>query len=42
MKATLTWKISWKSTTGEGGDLPDGSFGTSRDITVGEVQSINR
>lgn len=42
LKATLTWKISWTSTNGEGGDLPDGTFGTATDIPVQEVQSINR
>ncbi|WKX70963.1 hypothetical protein [Streptomyces sp. XD-27] len=42
LKATLTWEISWTSTTGEGGKLPSGSFGTTTDITVQEVQSINR
>lgn len=42
LKATLTWEISWTSTNGEGGDLPSGSYGTTTDITVGEVQSINR
>ncbi|WP_413799852.1 hypothetical protein [Streptomyces iranensis] len=42
LKATLTWKISWKSTNGQGGDLPDGTFGTTTDVTVQEVQAINR
>ncbi|KIZ15403.1 hypothetical protein SNA_28025 [Streptomyces natalensis ATCC 27448] len=42
LKATVTWKISWKGSGGTGGDLPDGTFGTSKDITVQEVQAINR
>ncbi|GAB2876832.1 hypothetical protein GCM10027074_51150 [Streptomyces deserti] len=42
LKATVTWKISWTSTTGEGGDLPDGTFGTTQDVTVQEIQSVNR
>lgn len=42
LKATLTWEISWSSTNGEGGELPTGTYGATTDITVGEVQSINR
>ncbi|MGW0813302.1 hypothetical protein ACWD00_08635 [Streptomyces viridiviolaceus] len=42
LKATVTWKISWTSTTGEGGDLPDGTFGATQDVTVQEIQSVNR
>ncbi|CAM5383703.1 hypothetical protein SALBM135S_06983 [Streptomyces alboniger] len=40
--ATVTWKISWTSTTGEGGDLPDGRFGTDQQVAVEEIQSVNR
>ncbi|GGL73668.1 hypothetical protein GCM10010129_16610 [Streptomyces fumigatiscleroticus] len=42
LKATVTWKISWTSTTGEGGDLPNGTFGTTQNVTVREIQSVNR
>ncbi|MET7762335.1 hypothetical protein ABZS71_09910 [Streptomyces sp. NPDC005393] len=42
LKATLTWNISWTSTNAQGGDLPDGAFGTTTDVTVQEVQAINR
>ncbi|MBB5934692.1 hypothetical protein FHS42_001739 [Streptomyces zagrosensis] len=42
LKATLAWEISWSSSTGEGGDLPTGTFGATTNVTVGEVQSINR
>ncbi|MFE0721882.1 hypothetical protein [Streptomyces rochei] len=42
LQATVTWKISWTSTTGEGGDLPDGTFGATQDVTVQEIQSVNR
>lgn len=42
LRATVTWKISWTSTNGEGGDLPDGTFGTTQDVTVQEIQSVNR
>jgi enoyl reductase len=42
LQATVTWKISWTSTNGEGGGLPDGTFGTTQDVTVQEIQSVNR
>lgn len=42
LEATITWEISWTSSTGEGEDLPDGTFGTEQDVTVQEIQSINR
>ncbi|MEV8319019.1 hypothetical protein AB0Q95_33175 [Streptomyces sp. NPDC059900] len=42
LRATLTWKIRWTSTTGEGGTLPSGSFGTTRRIPVREIQAVNR
>ncbi|WP_371536126.1 hypothetical protein OG210_11315 [Streptomyces sp. NBC_00466] len=43
LKATITWKISWTGTgqpTPKG--LPDGTFGTTQDVTVDEIQAINR
>ncbi|MFJ9345531.1 hypothetical protein [Streptomyces sp. NPDC101237] len=42
LRATITWKISWTGTGGAGGDLPDGTFGTTQDITVQEIQAVNR
>ncbi|NSC21117.1 hypothetical protein FM076_07805 [Streptomyces albus subsp. chlorinus] len=42
LKATLTWKVSWTSTDGDGESLPSGSFSTTRDVTVKEIQSIVR
>lgn len=42
MQATVTWQITWTSTTGEGGDLPDGTFGATQDVAVQEIQSVNR
>ncbi|MGP3951672.1 hypothetical protein [Streptomyces sp. 7N604] len=41
-KATVTWEINWTGTGGAGGDLPDGTFGTTQDVVVQEVQAINR
>ncbi|MGW1877200.1 hypothetical protein [Streptomyces sp. NPDC001975] len=42
LQATITWKISWTGTGGAGGDLPDGTFGTTQDVTVQEIQAVNR
>ncbi|MFF1710313.1 hypothetical protein [Streptomyces sp. NPDC058268] len=42
LRATLTWKIRWSSTSGEGGSLPSGSFGATQRIPVQEIQSVNR
>ncbi|MFD4632089.1 hypothetical protein ACFVYR_26475 [Streptomyces sp. NPDC058284] len=40
--ATITWRVTWKSTTEPGGDLPPGEFGTTQDVVVREIQSVNR
>ncbi|MCF2128608.1 hypothetical protein L1I79_19515 [Strepomyces sp. STD 3.1] len=42
LQATITWEIAWTGTGGAGGDLPDGTFGTTQAITVEEIQSVNR
>ncbi|WP_443282141.1 hypothetical protein [Streptomyces sp. 8N114] len=42
LKATLTWNITWKGSDGTGGDLPAGTFSTTKDVTVKEIQSIVR
>lgn len=42
LRATITWDVTWTGTGGAGGDLPDGTFGTTQDITVQEIQSVNR
>jgi enoyl reductase len=42
LRVTITWKISWTSATGQGGDLPGGEFGADRDVVVQEVQAVNR
>ncbi|MHC3474474.1 hypothetical protein ACYF6T_38075 [Streptomyces sp. 7R007] len=42
LRATITWRISWTGTGGAGGDLPDGTFGTTQDVTVQEIQAVNR
>ncbi|MFE0132011.1 hypothetical protein ACFWY6_10605 [Streptomyces sp. NPDC059037] len=42
LNATLTWQISWTSTAGDGGGLPDGVYGVAQDVVVKEIQSVNR
>lgn len=43
LKATVTWKITWTSTTEPGEhSLPEGEFGADQDVTVKEIQSVNR
>ncbi|MEW2392891.1 hypothetical protein AB0933_31465 [Streptomyces venezuelae] len=40
--ATITWRVTWKSTTEPGGELSPGEFGTTQDVVVREIQSVNR
>ncbi|GGP80392.1 hypothetical protein [Streptomyces calvus] len=42
LTASITWQISWEGSGGARGDLPDGTFETTQDMTVQEIQSINR
>ncbi|WP_326721319.1 hypothetical protein OHT59_19645 [Streptomyces sp. NBC_00243] len=42
LRATITWDITWTGTGGAGGDLPDGTFGNDQEVTVQEIQSVNR
>ena len=42
LKASITWKITWRGSDGSSGDLPDGTFDTTQDMNVQEIQSINR
>ncbi|AOR32746.1 hypothetical protein BFF78_18240 [Streptomyces fodineus] len=42
LKATITWKIHWTGSGGAGGDLPDGTFGSTQNVTVQEIQAVNR
>ncbi|MFF3460908.1 hypothetical protein [Streptomyces sp. NPDC002619] len=43
LQATVTWEIRW---TGTGNpkptQLPEGTFGNAQDVTVQEIQSVNR
>ncbi|MFE9763206.1 hypothetical protein ACFYPC_01520 [Streptomyces sp. NPDC005808] len=42
LKATLTWEISWTGAGGTAGDLPNGTFATTTDVQVQEIQAVNR
>ncbi|MFD9462597.1 hypothetical protein [Streptomyces sp. NPDC060027] len=43
LKATVTWEITWTGTGSPGQTrLPDGTFGNEQDVTVQEIQSVNR
>ncbi|MGK5691639.1 hypothetical protein ACSNOJ_01795 [Streptomyces sp. URMC 128] len=42
LSASVTWQITWEGSDGSGGDLPDGTFETTQDMNVQEIQSINR
>jgi predicted heme/steroid binding protein len=42
LSASVTWQITWQGSNGTGGDLPDGTFETTQDMNVQEIQSINR
>jgi hypothetical protein len=42
LRATITWEITWTGTGGTGGDLPNGAFGDEQEVTVQEIQSVNR
>ncbi|SEE77324.1 hypothetical protein [Streptomyces sp. Ag109_O5-10] len=42
LKATITWQITWSGTGDPGGNLPSGTFGTTQDVKVQEVQAVNR
>ncbi|MFJ2829040.1 hypothetical protein ACIPC1_15925 [Streptomyces sp. NPDC087263] len=42
LTASITWEISWEGSGGAQGDLPDGTFETTQDMTVQEIQSVNR
>ncbi|MFI2634966.1 hypothetical protein ACH5A2_31980 [Streptomyces collinus] len=42
LEATLTWEITWEGTGDTGGDLPNGTFATTTQVPVQEIQSVNR
>ncbi|MEU9383164.1 hypothetical protein AB0D38_20210 [Streptomyces sp. NPDC048279] len=42
LKTSVTWRITWRGSDGAGGGLPDGVLTTGQDVTVQEIQSVNR
>ncbi|MFI6661831.1 hypothetical protein ACIBL8_40685 [Streptomyces sp. NPDC050523] len=42
LKASITWQITWEGSDGSKGNLPDGTFDTTQDMNVQEIQSVNR
>ncbi|MEU4926983.1 hypothetical protein AB0G54_10830 [Streptomyces yokosukanensis] len=42
LKASLTWQITWRGSGDAPGNLPDGTFETTQDMTVQEIQAVNR
>ncbi|MEU9408406.1 hypothetical protein AB0E08_22315 [Streptomyces sp. NPDC048281] len=42
LQASITWQITWTGTGGLDGHLPDGTFGNDQDVTVQEIQTVNR
>ncbi|MFF8674364.1 hypothetical protein [Streptomyces sp. NPDC015242] len=42
LEATLTWEITWKGAGGTGGELPEGTFATTTEVPVQEIQAVNR
>ncbi|MFC9686057.1 hypothetical protein [Streptomyces sp. NPDC056948] len=42
LSASVTWQISWEGSDGSRGNLPDGTFESTQDMNVQEIQSINR
>jgi enoyl reductase len=42
LTATITWQVSWTGSGGTGGNLDNGIFDTTQNVTVQEIQSVNR
>ncbi|MCX5559856.1 hypothetical protein [Streptomyces sp. NBC_00038] len=42
LTASITWQITWTGSDGTGGNLPNGTFETTQDMNVQEIQSVNR
>ncbi|WP_406354596.1 hypothetical protein [Streptomyces sp. NBC_00658] len=43
LRATVTWEITWTGTGNPGPtQLPNGTFGNTQNVTVQEIQSVNR
>lgn len=42
LTATVTWAVSWTGSGGAGGSLQGGSFDTTQNVVVQEIQTVNR
>ncbi|BBA99934.1 putative secreted protein [Actinacidiphila reveromycinica] len=42
LDVTATWSVGWTGSDGTGGTLPDGRIEQPRQVTVQEIQSVNR
>ncbi|MEU1022236.1 hypothetical protein ABZ366_09105 [Streptomyces sp. NPDC005904] len=42
LRASVTWEVTWRGAGKTGGDLTNGTFETTKDMDVQEIQSINR
>ena len=42
LEASITWEVSWSSPTAPGARLPSGTFTTTENVTVQEIQAVNR
>ncbi|MGW6703697.1 hypothetical protein ACWGDE_02210 [Streptomyces sp. NPDC054956] len=42
LEASITWEVSWTGSNGQGGNLPSGTFTTTQNVTVQEIQAVNR
>lgn len=42
LTATITWEVTWVGSGGTGGRLANGVFDTTQNVTVQEIQAVNR
>jgi hypothetical protein len=42
LKASITRQISWEGSAGARGEPPNGTFDTTQDMAVREIQSVSR
>ncbi|MBT2451324.1 hypothetical protein J7F03_30495 [Streptomyces sp. ISL-43] len=42
LEASITWEVSWTGSNGQDGNLPSGTFSTTQNVIVQEIQAVNR
>ncbi|MFZ3472144.1 hypothetical protein ACODT3_15670 [Streptomyces sp. 4.24] len=42
LEASITWEVTWEGSNGANGNLDPGTFTTVQNITVQEIQAVNR